>query len=79
MRLGILPNLDPHGWRVYQYTQTFLHALEAWSRDGCEDRLVVFLDHDRHPAFVSQCLLRRTGSLKVLFPGLCSISLEKLL
>jgi glycosyltransferase involved in cell wall biosynthesis len=48
MRIGILPNLYPASGGVYQYSQNILHALNAWSANGCDDQLVLLSNNATH-------------------------------
>jgi glycosyltransferase involved in cell wall biosynthesis len=41
MRIGVLPSFYRGGGGVYQYSQNILHALNVWSKNGCDDQLVL--------------------------------------
>ena len=49
MRIGILPNLDPAGGGIYQYSQNILHALNTWSDNRHDDRFVLLSNDDHNP------------------------------
>jgi glycosyltransferase involved in cell wall biosynthesis len=50
MRIGIVPELNPFGGGIYQYSLTMLRALDECRETGCDDALVVFTPDVHHPA-----------------------------